>query len=148
MPERHKALDYLPDNVEFIATANAPMAHWLLRFALSATFLFHGLGKVGNMAATAEHFGLSQGTLSAVTVVELAVPGLLVLGGLLTGSLGDLLTRLAGICAIAVLLGAISVVHWGQWSFAPSETHPLGGMEFQVTLIAVSLFFLLRGNSA
>lgn len=148
MPERHKALDYRPDNVEFVASADAPMAHWLLRFALSATFLFHGLGKIGNMAATAEHFGLSQRVLSAVTVVELIVPALLVLGGLLTGSLGDLATRLAGICAIAILLGAISVVHWGQWSFAPSDTHPLGGMEYQVTLIAVSLFFVFRGNSA
>lgn len=147
MAERHKELDYFPDNVEFIASTEAPMAHWLLRFALSATFLFHGLGKLGNMSATADHFGLSTGILMAATVVELAAPAALIVGGTMSSQLGDLLTRLGGLFALAVLIGAISVAHWGQWSFAPTDTHPMGGMEFQVTLVAISLFFMLRGNS-
>ncbi len=124
------------------------MAHWLLRGALSATFLFHGLGKLGDPAATAEGFGLAPAVLIAATIVELAAPVALCLGGLLPSQLGDLLTRLGGLCAIAVLIGAISVAHWGQWSFAPTDTHPLGGMEFQVTLMAVALYFVFRGNSA
>ncbi|WP_424985923.1 DoxX family protein [Microbulbifer sp. S227A] len=147
MAERHKELDYLPDNAQVISTSGAPMAHWLLRFAVSATFLFHGLGKLADLSGSAEDFGLSPGILGVATVVELAAPLALIAGGAMTGQWGDLLTRLGGLLAIVVLIGAISVAHWGQWSFAPSDTHPLGGMEFQVTLLAISLFFMLRGNS-
>ncbi|SFU01294.1 DoxX family protein [Sedimentitalea nanhaiensis] len=147
MTERHKELDYLPDNIEIIATTDAPMAHWLLRAALSATFLFHGLGKLGDPAATAQNFGLSPEILTVAAMVELTAPVALCLGGLMTSQLGDLMTRLGGLCAIAVLIGAISVAHWGQWSFAPTATHPLGGMEFQVTLIAIGMYFVFRGNS-
>lgn len=147
MAERHKELDYLPDNTEVISSSGAPMAHWLLRFALSATFLFHGLAKLGDISASAESFGLSTGVLTAATIVELAAPAALIVGGSMSNQWGDILTRLGGLFAIVVLIGAISVAHWGQWSFAPTETHPMGGMEFQVTLVAISLFFMLRGNS-
>lgn len=147
MAERHKGLDYLPDNAEVIATSDAPMAHWLLRFALSATFLFHGLGKLGDISGSAERFGLSINVLTVATLVELAAPAALIAGGGMSSQWGDILTRLGGLFAIVVLVGAISVAHWGQWSFAPTDTHPLGGMEFQVTLVAISLFFMLRGNS-
>jgi putative oxidoreductase len=46
------------------------------------------------------------------------------------------------------MLGAIAMVHWPRWSFVPSETHPMGGMEFQVVLMLLGLFFALRGNRA
>ena len=46
------------------------------------------------------------------------------------------------------MIGAIYLVHWGQWSNVPSETHPFGGMEFQTLLLAVGAFFVLRGNKA
>jgi putative oxidoreductase len=45
------------------------------------------------------------------------------------------------------MLGAIALVHWGQWSALPSETHPVGGMEFQTLLLATGLYFTLRGNA-
>jgi putative oxidoreductase len=46
------------------------------------------------------------------------------------------------------MAGAIYLVHWGQWSNIPSETHPFGGMEFQTLLVATGLFFVLRGNKS
>ncbi len=58
----------------------------------------------------------------------------------------DWMTRLGALILMPMMLGAISLVHWGQWSFAPSETHPMGGMEFQVTLLLIALYFVLRGN--
>lgn len=147
MTERHKALDYLPDNVEYIPSNGSPMAHWLLRSAVSATFLFHGLGKLGDINAAADRFGLSPTVLMAASAMELTAVAALVLGGVVTAPIGDTLTRLGGLLAFIVLIGAISVAHWGQWSFTPTETHPLGGMEFQITLMAMSLYFMLRGNS-
>ncbi|MCV2888041.1 DoxX family protein [Ruegeria aquimaris] len=148
MAERYKEYDFHRKNLGTALSMDAPMAHWLLRFALSATFLFHGANKATQIPTAAETFGLSTGTMSMVASVEFAVPAFLALGGLTSSQLGDVLTRLAGLLAIVILVGAISVVHWGQWSFAPSDTHPYGGMEFQVTLIAIALFFVFKGNKA
>ena len=36
---------------------------------------------------------------------------------------------------VPVMAGAIALVHWGKWSFVASESHPMGGMEFQVVLM-------------
>jgi putative oxidoreductase len=60
----------------------------------------------------------------------------------------DWMTRLAALATIPVLVGAIVMVHWGQWSFVASETHPMGGMEFQVVLLLMALYFVIRGNGA
>lgn len=46
------------------------------------------------------------------------------------------------------MFGAVYLVHWGQWSKIPPETHPIGGMEFQMLLIATGIFFALRGNNS
>ena len=60
----------------------------------------------------------------------------------------DLVTRLGGLAIVPVMLGAIIMVHSGQWSFVPSETHPMGGMEFQVVLTLIALYFVIKGNRA
>ncbi len=122
----------------------APYAHWLLRVPFAATFLFHGLGKFPNLAGTAEMMGMPVALLALVALVE-TLGGLLVLLG---GFGKDILTRLGGLVVVPVMLGAIAMVHWPRWSFTPSETHPIGGMEFQVLLIALGLFFAIVGNRA
>ncbi len=71
----------------------------------------------------------------------------IIVGGLLQSRIGDIITRLAGLAIIPVVLGAIFMLHWGQWSFVPSVTHQMGGMEFQVTLMLLALFLLLRGTA-
>lgn len=58
----------------------------------------------------------------------------------------DWLTRVGGLVTVPVMIGAIAMVHWGQWSFVASDTHPMGGMEFQVVLLALGLWFALTGN--
>ena len=75
------------------------------------------------------------------------VGGLLVLlGGLNSGRLFDLATRIGAALNIPVIIGAISIVHWGRWNFVPSETHPMGGFEFQAVLLLVLLFLVVTGN--
>jgi putative oxidoreductase len=120
----------------------APHAHWLLRVALASVFLFHGIGKFMDLAGTAQMMGgMPMAVLAAVMETG---GGVLILAG---GFGNDLLTRLGGLLIAPVMVGAIAMVHWGQWSFAPSDTHPMGGMEFQVTLLMIALYFVLVGNS-
>jgi 2-dehydropantoate 2-reductase len=60
--------------------------------------------------------------------------------------LAALVDRLTGLAAAPVMLGAIAMIHWPRWSFVPTEEFPLGGMEFQVLLLGLSLYWLLGGR--
>lgn len=119
-------------------------AHWALRVALASVFLYHGLTKFPQLGGQAEMMGLPVAVLLLVAVAETAGGALILLGGFTS----DLLTRLGGLLVIPVMVGAIAIAHWGQWAFTPSETHPMGGVEFQVTLILIGLYFVIRGNGA
>ena len=79
-----------------------------------------------------------------VTFAELA-GGVGIIVGAFTN---DLITRLAALAIVPVMLGAIFMVHWGQWNFVASESHPMGGIEFQAVLLLIALYFLVTGNAA
>lgn len=132
------------------AGALAAHAHWLLRAALASVFLFHGLQKflvmgIGGFAGMME---LPVAIAALVALAEVLGGAGIIAGATVRGPLGDIVTRLAGLAVTPVLLGAIAMVHWGQWSFVASESHPMGGMEFQVVLLLLALYFLVRGNDA
>lgn len=119
---------------------------WTLRIALASVFLSHGLPKWMNLPATAQALQLPLFLTVLVALAEVGGALLILFGGLGRNLLFDLGTRLGGLAIIPVMLGAIFMVHWGQWSFLPSETHPMGGIEFQTVLLLIALFFVLRGN--
>ena len=130
-----------------LENATAPcrsIALWPIRLTLGATFLIHGSGKL-MMPAMAAMMGLSEPIWYVVGLAEVAGGAGFILGGILSGATGTLVTRLAGLAIIPVMLGAIFMVHWGQWSFMASETHPAGGMEYQVLILAVSIYALITG---
>ena len=117
-------------------------AHWFLRISLASVFLYHGLGKFPHLTQMAEMMQMSVAILALVALAETFGAVLIFLGGFLR----DWMTRLGSLLLIPVLLGAIFMVHWPQWSFVASETHPMGGMEFQVTLLLILLYLLIKGN--
>ena len=120
-----------------------PHAHWLLRLSLASVFIFHGLGKAGNLEGMAQMMGMPVAAVAMVTFAELA-GGI----GIIVGAFkSDLITRLSGLAIAPVMLGAIFMVHWGRWSFSPAEGFPMGGMEFQVVLLLIAVYFLIAGNS-
>lgn len=125
-------------------------AHWLLRFALASVFVYMGIDKFmgGGVAEFSTSMGLPLVVGGAVALGEISVGLLILFGGLIRTQLGDLATRLGALGMIPILLGAIFMVHWGQWHFMSTATHPLGGMMFQVTLVMMALYMLARGNNA
>lgn len=131
-----------------LSLPDVPAAHWLLRLSVAGTFLFHGIEKLPALEAGAAFFGFPLWLWTLVAVVEVAAGLALLAGPLLRGAIGDLVTRAGGVSVIAIMIGAIALVHWGQWSNLPSETHPAGGMEFQTLLLATGLYFAVRGNNA
>lgn len=121
-------------------------AHWLLRIALASVFLYHGVLKLMNLEGFAQMLPISYTEVVLVALAE-TVGGLFVLlGGLNSGRLFDLATRIGAALNIPVIIGAISIVHWGRWNFVPSDTHPMGGFEFQAVLLLVLLFLVITGN--
>jgi putative oxidoreductase len=125
-------------------TSYADKTHWLLRLALASVFIFHGVGKFSGMgiAGFSEMMGLPYFVALLVALAEVGGGFGIVIGGFANG----LITRLSALAMIPVLLGAIFMVHWGQWSFVASESHPMGGIEFQVVLLFIAIFFVLQGN--
>lgn len=133
-----------------IATAMTRNAHWLLRAALASVFVFHGVAKFAflGIGAFAGMMGLSWTVALLVALAEV-LGGLGILAGpALRGALGDAITRLSGLAVAPVMLGAMALVHWGRWSFTPTESHPMGGMEFQMVLLLLAAYFAIRGNDA
>ena len=119
-----------------------PHAHWLLRIGLASVFIFHGIGKAMALGGFAQMMGLPTAVAALVTLAELA-GGVGIIVGAFTN---DLITRLAGLAIAPVMLGAIFMVHWGRWDFAPAEGFPMGGMELQVVVLLTALYFLVMGN--
>ncbi len=119
-------------------------AHWTLRVALASVFIYHGAQKFAGLEGFAQMMNLPYAVAQQVALAEF-VGGALVLAG---GFTRDWVTRLGAGFLIPVMVGAITLVHWGQWSFVPNENYPMGGSEFQATLLLISLYFVLKGNRA
>ena len=120
---------------------------WLLRLALASVFLFHGTGKLlgpGGVGGFAEMMSLPLWVAWLVTLAEVSGGLGLIVGGLKFGPIW--LSRLSGLVLIPVMIGAIALVHWPRWSFVPTESHPMGGMEFQVVLLLLAAWFALGGG--
>lgn len=121
-------------------------AHWLLRIALASVFIYHGALKFMNLDGFAEMLPISYSEVVLVAIAETAGGLLVLLGGFGQNKFSDLATRIGAALNIPVIVGAISIVHWGRWNFVPSESHPMGGFEFQAVLLLVMLFLVITGN--
>lgn len=119
-----------------------PNLHWLVRAAYAGILLFHGQAKLAGGSAVLAQVGALPVAPGLVGGLEVAAGLLLLLGG--TGRAWA--TRLAGLAATPVLIGAIVLVHWPRWSFVATEARPLGGMEFPALMLALAVFFFVRGN--
>jgi putative oxidoreductase len=124
-------------------------AHWLLRFVLASVFLYTGTDKFMG-GGLAEFAAMMEAPLIMALMVALAElgGGFFILAGGLSRSMGSWLTRLGALMILPVMFGAIFMVHWGQWHFMATETHPMGGMMMQVSLSMVAIYLLIKGNRA
>lgn len=120
----------------------AGKAPGLLRLALASVFLFHGIQKLvasGPYDMMVGKMGMPGPVFWLVTLAEVAGGALILFGGLIN----SLATRLGALAIIPVMIGAIVMVHaQNGWSFMNN------GMEFQVVLLLVALYFLIAGNTA
>ena len=119
---------------------------WFIRIPFALTFAGHGAGKLLMPTASAQMLGLPIPLVVLVGVAEVLAGVGAVVGGIERAPRRALIDRLTGLAAAPVLLGAIALVHWPRWSFVASDSHPMGGMEFQVLLLGVALYLLLGSS--
>ena len=120
--------------------------HWLLRIALASVLLFHGVLKFTDLEGFANMLPISYAEVVLVALAETGGGFLILLGGFGKDRRADLATRLGAALNIPVIAGAIAIVHWGRWNFVPSESHPMGGFEFQAVLLLLALYLVIVGN--
>lgn len=114
----------------------AAHAHWALRLPLAATFLYHGLTKFP-VEAFSEAMSMPVAMVWPVAIVEIVAGIALIIGAFNK----EILTRLGGLIVIVIMIGAIGMVHFKNgWNVMN------GGMEFQVLMLGVGLYFASRGN--
>ena len=121
-------------------------AHFLLRIALASVFIYHGMLKFLNLEGFAQMLPISYFAVVLVALAETGGGLLVLLGGFRDDAISNLATRIGAALNIPVMIGAIVLVHWGRWNFLPSETHPMGGIQFQTVLILIMLYLVITGN--
>ena len=136
------------DNIlESIAKPLMPITPWLLRLGLGTSFILHGIGKFPlppeRMVTWFESMGYMYPEMvtSMVAVGEVAAGAGIILGGLVSGQIGSLITRLSGGAVVIIMIGAILIAH-SDWLITKKLF-----MSEQIFLLILGLFFAIKGNN-
>ena len=114
----------------------SPHVHWGLRLSLAATFLYHGATK---LPVEGPMMGMPAAMVWVLAFMELAAGVMLI-----AGAFGkEMLTRVGALIVIAVMIGAIALVH-AKNGFNVMN----GGMEFQILMLVSGLYLAAKGNDA
>jgi putative oxidoreductase len=115
---------------------NLDLALLVLRLALAAVLLYHGLPKIMNFGATVGAFQSMNLPAPSVTagfaVIAEVIGGILILIGIAVD--------IAALLVIIEMLGAIALVHW-----ANGFDFTKGGWEHPFTVLSMALALALAG---
>jgi len=125
-----------------------PITPWLLRLGLGVAFIYHGIGKFPlppeRMVTWFESMGFMYPEIvtSLVALGEVGAGAGIILGGLLPGNFGNLVTRLSGGAVVVIMIGAIYLAHMDWFE----DLRKLFTSE-QIFLFIIGLYFTIRGNN-
>ena len=132
--------------LESIAKPLIPITPWLLRLGLGTSFILHGIGKFPlppeKMVTWFESMGYMYPEIvtSLVALGEVGAGVGIILGGLITNHVGNLITRLSGGAVGVIMLGAIFIAH-SDWLVTKKLF-----MSEQIFLFLIGLYFAIKGN--
>ncbi len=132
--------------LESTAKPLIPIAPWLLRLGLGTSFILHGIGKFPlppeKMVTWFESMGYMYPEIitSLVALGEVGAGAGIILGGLMSGNAGNLITRLSGGAVVVIMIGAILIAH-SDWLV----TKKLFMCE-QIFLFLLGGYFAIKGH--
>ena len=104
--------------------------HWLLRLPIALTFILHGYPKLGSSVADLGYVGYLVGPFELFGAI------LLILGPFIN----EILTKVGSAMISIIMVGAI-YMHLIKWNDGWLD------IEWQVLLLCVSVYFLVKGDS-
>jgi|TARA_B100000768_G_scaffold164603_1_gene166588 putative oxidoreductase len=117
------------------------LAPWVIRLGLGIAFIIHGYNKFPlPPQGLINYFGFSPALASFVALSEVFAGLIIIAGGLISNSLGNLITRLGGLMVVVIMIFAFSIAHQ-EWFI----TVKLFTSE-QIFLFLIGLFFMIKGN--
>ena len=117
------------------------LAPWVIRLGLGIAFIIHGYNKFPlPPQGLINYFGFSPALASFVALSEVFAGLVIIAGGLINNSLGNLITRLGGLMVVVIMIFAFSIAHQ-EWFI----TVKLFTSE-QIFLFLIGLFFMIKGN--
>ena len=137
----------LNNYLEKISRPIAPISFWLLRFGLGVAFFLHGFEKFPLPPEkmtnwfTKLGFAFPELTTSAVALGEVGAGMGIILGGLVKGHVGNVITKVSGGAVVVIMSGAFIIAH-SNWFFTSRLF-----MSEQIFLFILGSFFLIRGNN-
>ena len=141
-------MNKLNDFLETLAKPFSWLTDWILRLVLGIGFFLYGYGKLPlppkKMVTWFESMGFMYPEIvtSLVALGEVGAGAGIILGGLLPGNIGNLVTRFSGGAVVVIMIGAIYLAHM-DW-FA--DLRKLFTSE-QIFLFIIGLYFTIRGNN-
>ena len=133
----------------------------MLRLGLGTSFILHGIGKFPlppeGMVRWFESMGYNfpEFITSAVAIGEVLAGAGIILGGLISGHIGNLISRISGGAVVVIMIGALWIAHseWFTDFLTPFEdngkTRP-GYKHFiyseHMYLLILGTYFAIKGN--
>ena len=139
-------MEHINRYLDHISRPFAPIAVWLLRLGLGVAFFLHGFEKFPlppeKMANWFTKLGYAYPEIitSAVAIGEVGAGVGIILGGLIRGYVGNIITKVSGGAVVVIMVGAFIIAH-SNWFFTSRLF-----MSEQIFLFILGLFFLIRGN--
>tara|TARA_Y100001970_G_scaffold50626_1_gene64036 strand:+ start:226 stop:636 length:411 start_codon:yes stop_codon:yes gene_type:complete len=113
----------------------------LFRLGIGTAFIIYGIGKFPlPPVGLTEYFGLSPFIASVVAISEVSTGVILIIANFLKNSIGDTLTRLAGLNIIILMICIFAVAH-RDW-FITKQLFT----SIQIFLLIGGFYFLVKGN--
>ena len=113
-----------------------------LRLGVGIAFILYGIGKFPlPPEGLTEYFGLPPYLASLVAISEVSSGALLIIANFLKNSIGNTLTRLAGLNIVILMVCIFAVAH-RDW-FITKQLFT----SVQTFLLIGGLYFLLKGNN-
>ncbi len=136
-----KDMDKLDNKINKFFSNIQFLSPWLIRLGLGIAFSIHGFSKFPlPPEVLIKYFGFSPFLASFVALTELGAGLFLIIGGLIKGSIGNLITRTSALAIAVVMINAFALGH-RDWFI----TTKLFTSE-QIFLLIIALYFLIKGN--
>ena len=138
-------MEKLNNLLEKIANPLVGFADWIIRLGLGISFFLHGFGKLPLDASgwLASNLGYPIALMVAWGDV-LAGLGI-ILGGLLSGTIASLITRISGGAIGVIMIGAILIAH-SNWGIFFGERGSVLFASEQLFLLLLGIYFAIKGN--